>query len=111
LAAQLSTQAGKGRIFSRLDMSGGFSQWWWLNHVEIKTPSEHTQNGKRYAAEVHLGHFYSKPKGSDNGSLNEMATIGVFLDARNDIELYPYLDKLICEWRCSEKKRSQGLWN
>lgn len=94
---------GKGRIFSRLDMSGGFSQWWWLNHVEIKTPSEHTQNGKRYAAEVHLGHFYSKPEGSDNGSSNEMATIGVFLDARDDIEPYPYLDKLICEWRRSEE--------
>lgn len=40
---------GRGRIFSRMDMSGGFSQWWFLNHIDIHTPSEHTQNGKRYA--------------------------------------------------------------
>lgn len=93
---------GKGRIFSRLDMSGGFSQWWWLNHVEIHVPSEHTQNGKTYAAEVHLGHFYSAPQGIDNGSNNRMATIGVFLDARDNVEPYPYLDKLICQWRASE---------
>ena len=90
---------GRGRIFSRLDMSGGFSQWWYLNHVEIHTPSEHTQNGKRYAAEVHLGHFYSVRDGVDNGSNNRMGTIGVFLDARDDVAPYPYLDKLICQWR------------
>ena len=94
---------GRGRIFSRLDMSGGFSQWWWLNHVEIHTPSEHTQNGKRYAAEVHLGHFYSAPEGTDNGSNNRMATVGVFLDAREDAAPYPYLDKLICQWRRYEE--------
>jgi carbonic anhydrase len=93
---------GRGRIFSRLDMSGGFSQWWWLNHVEIHVPSEHTQNGKRYAAEVHMGHFYSAPPGTDNGSGNRMATVGIFLDPRDNVEPYPFLDKLICQWRASE---------
>lgn len=28
-----------------------------------------------------------------------MAVIGVFLDARENVERYPYLDKLICQWR------------
>jgi hypothetical protein len=32
-----------------------------------------------------------------------MATVGIFLDARDDVEPYPYLDKLICEWRRSEE--------
>lgn len=96
---------GRGRIFSRLDMSGGFSQWWWLNGIEIKLPSEHTQNGKRYAAEAHLGHVYSANRndGTNNGADNELATIGIFFDARDDIEPYPFLDKLICQWRLSQE--------
>jgi hypothetical protein len=32
-----------------------------------------------------------------------MATVGIFLDARDDVEPYPYLDKLICEFRRSEE--------
>lgn len=96
---------GRGRLFSRLDMSGGFSQWWFLNGIEIKTPSEHTQNGKRYAAEVQMGHFYSasSDNATSNGSQNELQTVGIFLDARDDVEPYPYLDKLICQWRLSQE--------
>jgi hypothetical protein len=94
---------GRGRIFSRMDMSGGFSQWWFLNHIDIHTPSEHTQNGKRYAGEVHLGYYYSVPSGADNGSNNRMLTVGVFLDERNETMNYPFLDKLICEWRRTEE--------
>jgi hypothetical protein len=43
-------EQGRGRLSSRLEMSGGFSQWWRLNHLEIHTPSEHTQEGRRYDA-------------------------------------------------------------
>lgn len=95
-------EQGRGRLSSRLEMSGGFSQWWRLNHLEIHTPSEHTQEGRRYDAEVQLGHFYSAPAGIDNGSANRMATIGIFLEAKDDVEPYPYLDKLICLWRYHE---------
>lgn len=49
------------RQFPRLDYSKGFPDWWWLNHIEIQTPSAHTQQGKRYAAEVILAHFYQIP--------------------------------------------------
>lgn len=99
---------GRGRLFSRLDMSGGYSQWWRLNHLEIHTPSEHTQEGRRYDAEVHLGHFYSAPQGIDNGSFNQMATIGIFLEAHDDVEPYPYLDKAICLWRYHEDQKRKN---
>ena len=48
-----------GRRFPRLDYSKGFPNWWHLSHTEVTVPSEHTQQGKRYDAEVHLIHFYS----------------------------------------------------
>jgi len=99
---------GRGRLFSRLDMSGGFSQWWRLNHVEIHTPSEHLQEGRRYDAEVQLGHFYTAPKGIDNGSFNQMATVGIFLEAHDDVEPYPYIDKAICLWRYHEDQKRKN---
>jgi len=46
------------RQFPRLDYSKGFPDWWWMNHMEITVPSSHTQEGKQYAAEVILAHFY-----------------------------------------------------
>lgn len=50
---------GRGSRFGRIDYSKGFSQWWHLSHIDIHTPSEHTQNGNRYDAEIQLQHFYS----------------------------------------------------
>lgn len=52
------------RQFPRLDYSKGFPDWWWLDHTSISVPSQHTQEGKQYAAEVTLAHFYeiSHPK-------------------------------------------------
>ena len=38
----------KGRLFGRIDFSKGFSEWWYLSHIDFKVPSEHTQEGKRY---------------------------------------------------------------
>jgi len=49
------------RQFPRLDYSKGFPDWWWLDHIDITVPSSHTQEGKRYAAEVVLAHFYEIP--------------------------------------------------
>lgn len=33
-----------------------------------------------------------------------MATIGIFLEARDDVEPYPYIDKAICLWRYHEEQ-------
>lgn len=45
--------------YPRLDVSKGFPQYFHLAHTEISVPSQHTQEGKRYDAEVSLAHFYS----------------------------------------------------
>lgn len=42
------------RRFGRIDFSTGFSQWWYLSHIDFHTPSEHTQEGKRYDGEIQL---------------------------------------------------------
>jgi hypothetical protein len=88
--------AGMGSRFGRIDFSKGFSDWWYLSHMDVHVPSEHTQEGKRYDAEIQLYHFYSIPYD------NEMATISVFLQAYEDAAPYRYLDKVICEWRQAE---------
>lgn len=46
------------RQFPRLDYSKGFPDWFWMDSTEIMMPSNHVQEGKRYAAEVVLQHFY-----------------------------------------------------
>jgi hypothetical protein len=92
-----------GRRFGRIDFSKGFSDWWFLSHIDFKVPSEHTQEGKRYSAEVQMAHFYSL-SGADAGVDNEMATVAVFLQAYDDSPPYPHLDRLICEWRKAEDR-------
>lgn len=100
---------GKGRVWGRIDFSKGFNKWWFLSHMDMKIPSEHTQEGKRYSAEVQLHHFYSASRNwvdeiDNQQNENEMATISIFLDAAEGNNAYPYLDRLICEWRNTEEQ-------
>jgi carbonic anhydrase len=92
---------GKGSRFGRLDYSKGFSQWWFLSHIDIHTPSEHTQEGKRYDAELQLHHFYSV-NATAAGVDNELGTVSMFLEAYDDAAPYRYLDKVLCQWRRAE---------
>lgn len=92
-----------GRRFGRIDFSKGFSDWWFLSHIDFKVPSEHTQEGKRYSAEIQMNHFYSVT-GEVAGVDNEMATVAMFLEAYDDAPPYPFLDRLICEWRKAEDR-------
>ena len=100
---KIGCNSGDGRRFGRIDFSKGFSDWWFLSHIDFKVPSEHTQEGKRYSAEVQMAHFYSIT-GEAAGVDNEMATVAIFLEAYEDSPPYPYLDRLICEWRKVEDK-------
>lgn len=50
----------KGRRYPRLDYSKGFPDWWFMQRTEIMVPSQHSQEGVHYAAEVVLAHFYEK---------------------------------------------------
>ncbi|KAG7343373.1 Eukaryotic-type carbonic anhydrase [Nitzschia inconspicua] len=92
---------GRGSRFGRIDYSKGFSHWWHLSHIDIHTPSEHTQNGIRYDAEIQLQHFYSVTA-AEAGVNNELGTVAVFMNAYEDAAPYRYLDKLICQWRRKE---------
>ena len=92
-----------GRRFGRIDFSKGFSFWWFLSHIDFKVPSEHTQEGKRYSAELQMAHFFSV-SGEEAGVDNEMAHVSIFLEAVDDFPPYPHLDRLICEWRKAEDK-------
>jgi hypothetical protein len=79
----------------------GFSQWWHLSHIDIHTPSEHTQDGRRYDAEIHMKHFYSTTA-DEAGVNNEVASVSVFMNAYDDVPPYRFLDKIICQWRRKE---------
>jgi carbonic anhydrase len=92
---------GKGSRFGRIDFSKGFSQWWFLSHIDIHTPSEHTQEGKRYDAELELHHFYSA-SATEAGVNNELATVSMFMEVYDDAPPYRYLDKVLCQWRRHE---------
>ena len=65
-----STDASWGRI----DFSKGFSQWWYLSHIDFHVPSEHMQEGKRYDGEMQIYHFYSV-SGEEAGVNNEVRVI------------------------------------
>lgn len=44
---------------SSIDFSMGFPNPWNLVFTDVKVPSEHTQDGFRYDAEIQLSHIYS----------------------------------------------------
>eukprot|EP00529_Nitzschia_sp_RCC80_P013396 CAMPEP_0113481950 /NCGR_PEP_ID=MMETSP0014_2-20120614/22670_1 /TAXON_ID=2857 /ORGANISM="Nitzschia sp." /LENGTH=597 /DNA_ID=CAMNT_0000375457 /DNA_START=297 /DNA_END=2090 /DNA_ORIENTATION=- /assembly_acc=CAM_ASM_000159 len=92
---------GRGPRFGRIDYSKGFSQWWYLSHMDVHVPSEHHQEGFQYDAEIQLQHFYSATA-RQAGVNNEMGTIAVFMQAYDDAPPYRFLDKMICQWRRKE---------
>ena len=97
---------GKGSRFGRIDFSKGFSQWWYLSHIDIHATSEHTQEGKRYDAELHMHHFYSASE-AVAGVANELASVTMFMEAYDNAPPYRYLDKILCLWRRKENQVRQ----
>jgi hypothetical protein len=55
---QIACEEFGQRLYPRLDYSKGFPDWWFMQRVEIMVPSQHSQEGTQYAAEVILEHFY-----------------------------------------------------
>jgi hypothetical protein len=68
---EIACRDDSGKRFGRIDFSKGFSQWWFLSHMDFHVPSEHTQEGKRYDGELHMYHFYSVT-GAEAGIDNEV---------------------------------------
>ncbi len=88
------------RRYPRLDYSKGFPDWWHLDRTDIKVPSEHTQEGKRYAAEISLAHFYEVDHWK-----NQVGYVTLFMQDYPNEKPWAYLDKLICQWRREEEKQ------
>lgn len=102
---------GLGSRFGRLDYSKGFSDWWFLSHIDIHTPSEHTQEGQRYDAELQLHHFYSVSASIANnnaGTENELGTVTMFMQVYEDAPPYRDLDGVICLWRRKEAETREA---
>lgn len=96
---ELQCRRRDGRnAFPRLDYSKGFPNWWYLSHTEVTVPSEHFQEGKQYDAEVHLAHFY------EIEHERKMGKVAIFLESNPNRDPWPFLDKLICQWREVEEK-------
>jgi hypothetical protein len=49
----------KGGRWGQIDFAKGFSDWWFLSHIDFHVPSEHYQNGKQYDGELQMYHYYS----------------------------------------------------
>jgi Eukaryotic-type carbonic anhydrase len=60
--------------WGRIDFSKGFSQWWYLSHIDFHVPSEHLQEGKRYDGELQMYHFYSV-SGQEAGVNNQVRVL------------------------------------
>ena len=88
------------RLYPRLDYSKGFPDWWHLDRTDIKVPSEHTQEGKRYAAEISLAHFYEIGHWK-----NQVGYVTLFMQDYPNEKPWLYLDKLICQWRRVEEEQ------
>jgi hypothetical protein len=88
------------RLYPRLDYSKGFPDWWHLDRTDVKVPSEHTQHGKRYAAEISLAHFYEI-----GHYKNQVGYVTLFMQDYPNETPWNYLDKLICQWRHEEEKQ------
>jgi len=90
------------RLYPRLDYSKGFPDWWHLDRTDVKVPSEHTQHGKRYAAEISLAHFYELDHWK-----NQVGYVTLFMQDYPNEKPWHYLDKLICQWRREEEKQRE----
>jgi hypothetical protein len=71
LAIDCVEQSNGKRKWGRIDFAKGFSDWWLLSHIDFHVPSEHTQEGKRYSAELQMFHFFST-SGAVTGKFNEV---------------------------------------
>lgn len=107
------------RRYPRIDYSKGFPDWWWMQRTDIHVPSNHVQEGTRYAAEVVLAHFYEIKHTKNQVRFSpesifkaftsltvffQFGYISIFMQDYPDADSWPFLDKLICQWRKEEDK-------
>ena len=67
---------GFGGHFPQLDYSKGYPDWWFLSHMDIKTPAEWLQDGVRYDGQINYAQFYERDYTTQdpNGPLKRVRT-------------------------------------
>jgi len=93
-----------GPLFPKLDYSKGFPEYWFLSHLESKTPSEWVQEGVKYDAEITMSQFYERPWGDQpkGGPQKKIGNVVVMVQGMKRIEPNPFIDKIICQFRKTE---------
>lgn len=113
-------------LWPKLDYSKGFPEYWWMSHLEIKTPSEWTQEGKRYDAEIVMSQFYERDWDDQprNGPLKKVSALFASKFSLQNMELFSVLCTIIylarisfsspsyaatnfLDWKCGRHARSQ----
>ena len=86
-----------------IDFSRGFPVPWKLDFTDISVPSQHTQDGQRYDAEVVLSHSYSK---DDKTKL--VGNVAIFLEMGNETDSYDFLELYISQWQMEMQRARNG---
>jgi len=107
--ARLKCPNGLGGSFPKLDFSWGFPEWWQQSFMEIKTPSEFTQDGMRYDGQINYQMFYQLPYADQGvtGPRKRVGIVSIFLHAYSNVLPDPLLDKMICQFRKTEDQVRQ----
>jgi Eukaryotic-type carbonic anhydrase len=81
-------------VAPNIDFSFGYPVPWLLEFTDISAPSQHTQDGRRYDAEVVLSHTYSISNASDR----YIGNVAIFLEIGKDEDHYDFLELYLREW-------------
>jgi hypothetical protein len=87
-------------VAPNIDFSLGYPVPWLLEFTDISVPSQHTQDGHRYDAEVILSHTYSTSNASDRF----IGNVAVFLEKGTEEDHYDFLELYLRAWRESVAK-------
>jgi len=101
---ELDCPNGFGGHYPQLDYSKGYPEWWYLSHMDIKTPAEWLQDGIRYDGQINYAQFYERDYTTQdpNGPLKRDGTVVIFFKAYEDVLPDPFMDKMICQFRKTE---------
>lgn len=82
-----------------IDFSMGFPNPWMLSFTDVSVPSQHTQNGRRYDAELVLSHVYSRDVED-----RLIGNVAVMLEKGTKEDHYDFLQLYIDRWKEEEAK-------
>jgi carbonic anhydrase len=86
-----------------IDFSFGYPFKWVLEFTDISVPSQHTQDGRRYDAEIVLSHTYKR-----NVYGKHLGNVAIFLEKGTTKDHYRFLELYLRAWTESAAKAKQA---